>query len=262
MKILITDDEWAARDDLERVINNVVKNAEILKASNADETIELVKHNSFDVIFMDVQMPGRDGISLAQDIQKLNPHSNIVIQTAYPEYSIDAWELYVCGFIVKPAREKDVRNALEHLRWPVDEELQKLRVQCFGKFEVFWNDRPLAFKRSRTKELLAYLVNSEGASCTFEEISEALWEDVDDMDNAKTYIRNLIRDLRKTLEAIGMDSLLVRKSNEIAIRKSMLDCDYYRWIEGDGDEEDRGRGEYMSQYSWAEYTQGRLWFDR
>ena len=59
-----------------------------------------------------------------------------------------------------------------------------------------------------------------------------------------------------------MDSLLVRKSNEIAIRKSMLDCDYYRWIEGDGDEEDRGHVEYMSQYSWAEYTQGRLWFDQ
>lgn len=261
MRILITDDERAARDDLERVINNVVKVAEIEKASSAAETIELVKNKTYDVIFLDVQLLDTDGITVAKDIQRLNPHSNIVIQTAYSDYSMDAWNLFASGFILKPVREKDVRFALGNLRFPVNDALQKLEVRCFGQFEVFWNDKPLAFARSKTKEMLAYLVSSEGASCTFEEIASVLWENVDDMTNAKAYIRNLIFDLKKTLDTIGMGSMVVRKNNEVAIQKSMIDCDYYRYLEGNSDEGSTFRGEFMSQYSWAEDICGKLWFE-
>lgn len=260
MKILIIDDEWAARQELERAIRNVVAEADIQMASNAADALRLGRSEAFDVIFLDIQIPDMDGLSIAREILDVRPETNIVVTTANPQYALDAVHLYVCDFIVKPVHEKDLRDAFEHLRWPVDAELKRLRIQCFGLFEVYWNGRPLRFSRSKTKELLAYIVDRNGASCTSDEIAAVLWDNISDMSVTKAYIRGLIRDLRHTLDSIGMGSLIIRSSNEIAIRKDMVECDYYRYLEGDEEALDSYRGEYMSQYAWSEYSQGELWF--
>lgn len=137
-----------------------------------------------------------------------------------------------------------------------------LRVQCFGYFEVFRKDEPLMFGRRQTKELLAYLIDRMGASCTSEEIATALWEDETNMKNMKARIRILISDLRQTFARYGLEDVLIRRSGQIAIRKDRVDCDYYRMLEGDVDAVNAYQGEYMVQYSWAEMTAGRLAFLR
>ena len=70
----------------------------------------------------------------------------------------------------------------------------------------------------------------------------------------------LTNDLRETLAANGMEKLLIKKHNQWAIRKDMLDCDYYRMLSGDINAVNAYHGEYMSQYSWSELTAGRLYF--
>ncbi len=137
---------------------------------------------------------------------------------------------------------------------------EKLCVRCFGNFDVFFHDRPLVFRRSKTKELLAYLVDREGAACTAEEIINALWEESGDVKNLKSYLRALTKDLRDTLASVGMEAALIREHNQWAIRKKLLDCDYYRLLEGDVEAASDYHGEYMNQYSWAEQTAARLQF--
>ena len=137
---------------------------------------------------------------------------------------------------------------------------EKLCVRCFGNFDVFFHDRPLVFRRSKTKELLAYLVDREGAACTAEEIINALWEESGDVKNLKSYLRALTKDLRDTLASVGMEAALIREHNQWAILKKLLDCDYYRLLEGDVEAASDYHGEYMNQYSWAEQTAARLQF--
>jgi serine/threonine protein kinase len=137
----------------------------------------------------------------------------------------------------------------------------RLKVQCFGSFEVFWQGEPLKFARRQTKELLAYLVDRRGAFCAMEDVISALWGDVDDMKNAKHRVRNYISDLRETLKEIDMEDVLIRRTNNIAIRTELLDCDYYRMLEGDMAAVNAFRGEYMTNYSWAELTAGNLYFN-
>lgn len=60
------------------------------------------------------------------------------------------------------------------------------------------------------------------------------------------------------LRDAGYDHLLIRTRGNIAINPDGIDCDYYRYLEGSVLPEDRFRGEYMRQYSWAEYTLGYL----
>ena len=140
------------------------------------------------------------------------------------------------------------------------EATQKLTVRCFGSFEVFWQGEPLLFRRKRTKELFAFLIDRECASCTAEEIASVLWEESEDIQKSKSMIRNYIHDLKVTLRSIGMEDALIRKRELIALKRDMIDCDYYRLLDGDPAAAEQFNGRYMIQYSWAENTLGRIWF--
>ena len=136
----------------------------------------------------------------------------------------------------------------------------RLYARCFGPFEVFSQGRPLLFQRRKTKELLAFLIDRRGATCSAEEIGAVLWEDEADLRKTKHQLRNLVSDLRQTLKKIGMEDLLIRKSGILAIHAEQLECDFYQMLRGDPEAINAYRGEYMTQYSWAELTAGKLWF--
>ena len=184
---------------------------------------------------------------------------------------MSAHRLYVSGFLLKPVTEEDVRTALDNLRYPIQErddmeswevtreqQNELLTVQCFGNFEVFWGGIPLHFQRSKSKELLAYLVDRRGASCTIGELIGILWEDKSETRSLRSQCRNLIYDLRKTFQKNGIKDILIRSRNSVAIDCHMLDCDYYRFLEHDAAAVNKYRGEYMAQYSWAEMTIANL----
>ena len=107
---------------------------------------------------------------------------------------------------------------------------------------------------------LAFLIDKEGTACTAEEISAAMWEHETDMRVAKANIRRLVSDIKQVLSLIGLENALVRRSGQVAIRRDMVDCDYYRMLEGDISAVNSFYGEYMTQYQWAELSEGRLYF--
>ena len=151
-----------------------------------------------------------------------------------------------------------MRNVLENLRYPAEDVPVGVKVQCFGNFEVFVGGRPLSFKRSKSKELLAYLVDRNGATCTNGEMLAVLWEDKPDTASLHSHLRNLIFDLSHTLEDAGVRGLLVRGRSTLAIDTSKVECDYYNFLRGDHSTISSYRGEYMTQYSWAEVTRSAL----
>ena len=133
---------------------------------------------------------------------------------------------------------------------------EKIQVQCFGSFEVFWKGMPIMFSRGQTKELFAYLIDRKGNECTPEEIAGILWAGEDDMNNLMPNIRILVSDLKRIFGSIGKEDLIIIRNGQISIRKEDTDCDYYRMLEGDMNAVNAYQGEYMSQYSWAEITTG------
>ena len=215
-----------------------------------------------DVVFTDIQMPELDGIALAVRIKQESPQTKIVFVTGYSEYALDALRLHASGYILKPLREERIREEIEYAFPPMKQAEERLYIQCFGKFEVFWKGSPLMFGCRKSKELLAFLVDRCGESCTAEELAAVLWEDETDMTMLKHRIRDLISDLRKTLREIGMEDILVRRSGQAAILRDRVDCDYYRMLDGDMQATNAFHGEYMIQYSWAELTTGRLSFSK
>ncbi|MBE5825599.1 MAG: hypothetical protein E7307_03085 [Butyrivibrio sp.] len=173
--------------------------------------------------------------------------------TGYEEYAIEAFRIKAQGYLLKPVTVEDVKRELEyHPPAEKPQDKDKLVVKCFGHFDVYWHGEPVIFQRRQSKEILAYLIDREGAACTPGEIALALWQDGGDTKAEQNRIRVIINDLKNTLKSIGMEQVLIREHREIAIRRDLVDCDYYRLLEGDMEAINEFRGQYMAEYSWAE----------
>ena len=263
MRIFIIDDEPDVLETLHEAVAEAAPGTEILAFARGQAALNALAEQgaSPDLVFSDIRMPGMDGLQLAAAMKKAAPDARIVFVTAYSQYALEAWQRRVHGYLMKPVTAQDIRDTLAHLRLSVPPAPRdKLRVQCFGHFEVFWHDRPVIFMRKQSKELFAFLIDREGAACTSEEIAAALWENESDMKAAGERIRKIISDLKATLKEIGMEDVLIRQRRQVAVRRDLIDCDYYRMLEGDMTAVNAYRGEYMADYSWAELTAGRMHF--
>ncbi len=254
MKMLIVDDERTAIRDLEILLKKVVPTGEIRSADNYKDALSICKENRIDVAFLDVSMPGKDGISLAREIKECAPDTNIVMVTAYTQYALDAMRIFVSGYIVKPALEKEVRQVLANLRNPVSSyNNEGLYVKCFGNFEVYYNGEIVKFTRKKSKELFAYLVDRRGASATNAEIRAAIWDEESiDESSQRNYFTQITRDLRRTFEELGCEDVLLTERNSYAVDIRRINCDYYKALEGDAKAISQFENEYMKQYVWAE----------
>ena len=266
MLIFAIDDEPAMLAELHDAVAAAAPGAEVLDFKRAAEALSAITEQGRrpDVVFSDIELPGMDGLSLAVQIKNSAPAAKIVFVTGYSQYALEAFRRHVQGYLMKPVDAGMIRAELDALSLPRPDPApaEKPVVRCFGHFEVFWHGKPVVFQRRQSKELLAFLIDREGRACSAEEIAAALWEDDGDLSAAKHRVRNLVSDLRATLREIGLEDLLIRERRQLAVRRDMVDCDYYRMLSGDMSAVNAYGGEYMVDYSWAELTGGRLHFQR
>ena len=127
-------------------------------------------------------------------------------------------------------------------------------MRTFGNFEVFCDGKPITFTYGKTKEMLAYIIDRNGAMCPNREIIGILWEDSAENDHV-SYFKNCRSDLLTTLDKIGCGDVIIRQRGGLGVVKDMISCDYYDVLDG---RSGLYRGEYMSQYDWAEVTHASL----
>ena len=255
MRIIAVDDEKIALDALSNAINAIVTEDEVVSFRYPEDALEYVMENPCDIAFLDVEMAGMSGVELAEELKKYNSEINIVFCTGYGNYRDKAFELHASGYLMKPITPEKVKSELENLRRPIFEK-KRLKVQTFGNFEVYLDGKPIAFKYRRTKELFAYLVDRVGALCTVGEIIGILFEDEGGRED---YFQKLRRDLLSTLEEVGCENVIVHKRGMLGVVITEIQCDYYDCLNKKKDFATAYFGEYMSQYSFAEYTNAQLY---
>lgn len=256
MNIIAIDDELPALNLLLEALNEVKPDSDIKGFSDPDELIEYVKNNQVDVACLDIQIYDILGTDLANEIKEMQPRVNIIFVTAYGEYLSDAMKMHASGYIRKPVVAKDIARELEDLRYEIngsDSEV-KVKVKCFGSFEVFYpNGELVHFSRAKSKEAFAYLICKNGSSSTINELGTILFEDEPYDDKKKNYIQKILSALNKDLDAAGMTDIIRKSYNSIAINPKLIDCDYYHYLNGEANIESVYHGEFIDQYSWAEY---------
>lgn len=255
MRVLVVDDEKVIRDGAARVIADCIPDPDMVVCASAAEALEAAEKRPFDIVFLDIEMPGMNGVELAKKIREIAPDTNIIFSTAYPQYAGEAFSVHASGYITKPLNRDKVMAEIGDLRHPIRNEDRGLRVQAFGNFEVFFDGKPLHFKYAKTKELLAYLIDRNCAVVEIGEIRATLWDDDEDR---TSYIKQLRKDLVDTLREVGAEDAIVIMRGGIGVIPSKVRCDYFDYLAGREKGINSYHGEYMQQYSWSEVTHGSL----
>lgn len=262
MKILCVDDEPIVLEELRELVEKQPDVESVSGFLSPKEALHWAETNEPDAAFLDINMGRMDGLMLARRLREKRPECAIVFVTGYSEYAVNAFELHAEGYLMKPATVEDVRRELDYIKSKKSISAPKtskhIRVQCFGNFEAFAGDAPLRFERGKTKELMAYLVDRQGAGATMGELIAVLWEDAPDSLSMRSNLRNLIHDLKSTLSHAGAENVLVKNRDTIALNCAAVDCDFYDFQRCIPYAVNLYRGEYMSQYSWAEITTASL----
>ena len=255
MKIIALDDEKIALQGLISSIQKAEPNAHIYDFRLASEAIEHMKKDPCDIAFLGIEMEEMNGITVAKKLQEINPDINIIFATEFGSYRDAAFEIHASGYLIKPITAENVRNELDNLRRPVPAPaLKKLKVVTFGNFQALYGNDHVKFKYQKTMELFAYLIDRKGSMCRNSELMSVLFED----DMHHKYYNQLRLDLINTLKSIGCESAIAQSRGMLGVSPDELECDYYDYLNGKEELSKHYHGEYMAQYSFAEFTNGIL----
>lgn len=131
LKALIIDDSPQARKLMQFMLEDYSTDIEVIgEAEQANEGLLLIKQLKPQVVFLDIEMPGKSGIQLAEQILTEKINTNIVFTTAYNEYALKAFRLSAIDYLLKPINETHLNEAIEKLKklLPASNEEQKLKV--------------------------------------------------------------------------------------------------------------------------------------
>ncbi len=171
MKILIVDDEELARARLKRMLVTL-EFSEIEEVSNADEAISNFKNNSYDLVFLDINMPQVSGLELAYELKYLDENITIIFQTAYEEHALKAYDIGAVGYLVKPYSLGQVQESINRVkRTMVEQEKDELRILSkTGESYLLLKPQEISYVKADLSEVM--IRSAKGFSYYAQKISD------------------------------------------------------------------------------------------
>lgn len=267
MKAIAVDDEPLMLRALVKAVRASEDIDSVSAFSSCDEVLEWTGKHPVDVAFLDINMRGIGGLALAERILEMQPQCRIIFCTGYEQYAVEAFRMHASGYLMKPVSAEDVQREIDHIKknhpdYQNEQESRQtekvLTIHCFGEFEVYSHGELVHFPRRKSKELLAYLVDRQGAAVNGRTIAASLWGD-GEIEKSLNYLRQISLNLRQVLESAGAKDVFEASNKQYLLKTEQIDCDYFRYLKNGTPV---FQGEYMTQYSWAEETCGLLWKHR
>ena len=116
--VIMVDDSKVILSDGLAVLEEVMPSATIAGFIWPREAIDYAKTNRVALAILDIELGTASGLELCRALREINPRTNVVFLTAYPDYSLEAWKTEASGFLVKPLTAESVREQLKKLRYP------------------------------------------------------------------------------------------------------------------------------------------------
>ncbi len=139
MRYLLVDDERPARSGLRQILTELFPGSYFQEASSGEEAIEIMGRDSFDAVFLDMNLGDMLGTTVAAVARKLQPEASIIFATAYSDYAVKAFEMGAVDYILKPFVPTRVRKTVERLRGMQG----KATLQELNKLPVNWDKKIL-----------------------------------------------------------------------------------------------------------------------
>ena len=259
MRILTVDNRAQALEEISALVRELQPEAELLRSESSLEALGEARKSEIDIAILRVETPELDGLNLGRYLVELNPLVNLIFVSEKRRHGYEAMTIHASGYLLEPFDKAALRRELEELRHPEQEKKHKrIFAQTFGNFELFVDGKPVDFKYSRTKELVAILINNRGAQTTNGEIIATLWEDDGDPERKASYLSNLRQDLQNTFSRLKLNGIILKQRGSLAIATDRIECDLFDWLEKRQESRYHYLGDYMNQYSWPEVMHAEL----
>jgi len=121
IKAIIIDDERLARNELKKLLMDFPEIEVVAEGANANEGLEKIETINPDLVFLDIQMPGKTGFDMLAELDKA-PH--VIFTTAYDEYALKAFEVNALDYLLKPVEPKRLADAIQKLH--IQEEKEQI----------------------------------------------------------------------------------------------------------------------------------------
>ncbi|HEY9061925.1 MAG TPA: response regulator [Pseudobacteroides sp.] len=217
IRAILVDDEHVILEELKMMLGDY-KNIKVAGAySDPLEALRELPSTKPDCAFLDIDMAGVTGIELAEKLCQINPHMEVLFVTAYNHYAAQAFDVNAIDYMLKPIRPERLNKAVEKLIMKVKNksEMQSnvCNIRCFGSFEVSDGSRTIKWSRSKSKELLAYLLQHEGKGLTKYKLCDEQWAAYEP-EQALAYLQTSVYALRKSLKEIGCKGINIEYNDD------------------------------------------------
>jgi len=150
LEVLVVDDEQPALEDLAYLLRQHPRIGTVVTASDATEALRRLRDGAFAAVFLDIRMPGLDGLELARVLSRFARPPDIVFVTAFEQHAVEAFELQAVDYLLKPVRPERLSDAIRRLGVPVrragdendtaEEELDRIAVETGGRTRMVERD--------------------------------------------------------------------------------------------------------------------------
>lgn len=256
MNIVVVDDEAAA---LSTFLYNVADSDKVCCSmfwNKPLQALDLAKTKTLAAAFLDIVMPTIDGIDLAEKLIAVNPDIKIVIISSYASGREEEIKKRLgtafLGFCNKPYDKELLFRYIGEIETHVSKK-REIEIRTFDCFDVFVSGIPITFQNAKSKELLALLVDRNGAYLTMDEAATLLWPDKNP-ERSRAQYRDVTYRLRMILRENNLLSLVSIERGKLRLNKENIQCDLWNCLNG----KIRFHGLYMPSYDWAAERQGIL----
>lgn len=257
MRAIIVEDEQLMINAFMRISKNIDDLIVQGKFMTAEEAIEYSETNSFEIAFLDIELPGMNGIECAKKLRERMPELLVVFISAYDDYLRESNQIGGDGYLIKPYNEEILEKTMNQMRLLAQRQKKSIYVQMFGMFTVMRDGVPIPL-RGKAKEILAMILAKRGREISNEEIYRTIWETREYSNvNMKVYY-NALKRLKDTLKKYSMENIIFSTGRGQMANVDMFDCDYYSWLEHNSAPNEKFEGEFLSEYSWGEYILGNI----
>ncbi len=256
MNIIAVDDEVLQLETILEYLSELYPEDRVCGFTKVSDVLKYMENQEIDVAILDISMPGNiNGINLGEILRQKNKRVKLLYCTGYSDYAMDAFQIHANGYLRKPIGREEFRQEMQYvLQMPVFGDEKKPYIHTFGNFDVFADNRPVVFRRNKSKEILAYLTDRQGSWVSNKELVVVLWDETESDVAFSKYVTTLVNDMMSALEQSGVGHIVERQRGKVRLRTEEVVCDYYEYLSGDEQARNKFHQEYMSQYSWGEET--------
>lgn len=260
LRTILVDDNQLSLEILQD-ISVLSQHVAILGAFQSPlDALHFARNNTVDFAFLDIDMPGLNGLELGRELRKLYPKIILIYVASEPGYCAEAMRMKADFYICKPYVCRDIAEAIERARLLSHRLCQRLTVRTFGHFDVFDREQPLYFSNAKSKELLAMCIDRCGSAVSMEEAIEALWPERPIDEKTKRLYRKAVIMLKQVLAQHNSSDIFHSVRGSCNINPGVLDCDYYDHLNSPS--LSINAQDYMLDYTWAEETAAKIYFEQ